>query len=811
MTFLQKRFLSGWRLLCLLAAIALLQSCHSTRYLPEGSYLLRSNTVKVKAPSDVKEKATLTDNLSALIAQKPNKRFLGIPVQLYLYNLRHNRYQEDTSNYQIRSGTVEKPVIFDSSLVRRTVQNMQAYLFNTGFFYAQVRDTVTFQKKKARVTYRVETGSVYHIDSVSYDVDDSLVRSYILHDSTGSLLQQNAVFNMALLEEERDRLTANMRNLGYYRFTNENISFEIDTFYRRAALLRDSAQLPLFQVDSLQEARDGRLAVRVVVRRGTETAPYYRYQIGRIRVFPDFRDRSDYGDSTLLEKRVGDMVVRYHDYWLKEDVIFRNVFLDSGALYSQSDYDQTITQLNELGVFQYVRIAFGEDTSIPGRHVLNCGIFMTPTLRYDFNTNFEVSSASTYTAGTAVSFGIRNRNLFRSANQLSVTATAGIELIYDERLGNDFFRKFYTQSRNLGLSTSLTVPRFLVPFRLRRVSKTTLPRTVFSLGTNVLDRANYFTLNNTSASLAYRWRQTPTQTWELTPLFVSVFRLPSISEDFQKRLDTNTFLANSYRDVTLAGENLTFTFSNSAQSTTQNKSRDYSYLRLSVEEAGGLLYGVSALSTDLRSRVLSNAASYVRLDADLRHFHPWGRKLLAMRFAVGVGLPYGNNTSLPYVKQYFAGGAYSVRGWRVRTLGPGSYYNADTGRQASYLIDRTGDIRLETSAELRFDLFRLFGGSVKFAGATFADAGNVWLARENASYPGGEFRFSKLYGDLAVSAGAGLRLNFGDFIILRVDGAVPMKKPYGPNDGWVFKDIRLTDPTWRADNLVLSFAIGYPF
>lgn len=788
----------------------LLQSCHSTRYLPEGTYLLRSNTVKLQAPSAIKEKATLSENLSALVAQKPNKRFLGIPIQLYLYNLRHDHYDSDTDNYQIQSGTVEKPVIFDSSLMHRTVQNMRAYLFNSGFFYAQVRDTVTFKARKARVTYRVETGLIHRIDSVHYDTDDSMVRRFILYDSTASLLQRGAIFNMQLLEQERDRLTANMRNLGYYRFTNENISFEVDTFYKRAALLEDSAQRPDFVTDSMAKvlAQQHTLAVRVVVRRGPEPASYNRYQIGRIRVFPDFRDRADYRDSSLIEKRVDDIVLRYHDYWLHEDVIYRNVFLDSGSLFSQERYDQTITQLNELGVFQYVRIALQEDTSLADRHVLNCGIFMNPTLRYDFNTNFEVSSASTYTAGTSVSFGIRNRNVFKSAHQLSITATAGVELIYDERLGDDFFRKFYTQSRNLGLATSLSVPRFLVPFQLRNFSKTYLPRTIFSLGTNVLDRANYFVLNNTSASLAYRWQPQPVQTWELTPLFVNVFRLPQISEDFQKRLDTNTFLANSYRDVTVVGENLTFTFSNNEL----KRGRNYTYLRLSAEEAGGLLYGVSALSSGLRARVLDYAASYVRLDADLRRFISWGRKVLALRFATGIGLPYGNNTSLPYVKQYFAGGAYSVRGWRVRTLGPGSYRSADTGQRADYLIDRTGDIRLETSAELRFDLFRLFSGGVKFAGAAFADAGNVWLARENASYPGGEFRFSRFYDEIAISTGVGLRLNFGDFIILRVDGAVPVRRPYGgPNGGWTFNDIRLSDPAWRADNLVLSFAIGYPF
>ncbi len=615
----------------------MLQSCNSTRYLPQNASLLRSNRVKLHAAPDVKEKAALSDNLAALISPKPNVRFLGIPVQLYFYNLRYRKYQQDSANYQLQSGTVQKPVVYDSALVRRSVQNMHAFLFNAGFFHAEVRDTTTIQNRRASVTYEVKTGPVQRLDSVRFDVDDSLIRRVLLSDSALTLLQRGTIFNMPLLEEERDRLTAHMRNSGYYRFSNENIAFELDTLHKEILPPVDTAvRLQRTKKDTADTAPADAaqlLSVRIMVRQGTEKESYFPYSIGRIRVHPDYISQRDLRNPKRIEKRVDDMLIRYNNYWIKEDAIARNILLDSGSLFSQQDYDKTITQLNELGVFQYVRIALNEDTTITNRHVLRCSIYMNPTPRYDFNTSFEVSSASTYTAGTAVSFGIRNRNLFKSASQLSITATAGVNLIYDDNLGATFFQKFYNQSRALGINANLNIPRFLAPVSLARFSKSALPRTIFNIGTNLLDRAGYFVLTNTSASVGYRWKPSPSRTWEVTPLFVNVFRLSNVSTDFQRRIDTNSFLRNSYRDVTIVGENVAFNYNNNEQ----RRGKNYTYLRLSAEEAGGLLSGVSLLSQDIRSRISTRAAQYLRLDADLRHFLSLRRKVLAMRFAVGGG------------------------------------------------------------------------------------------------------------------------------------------------------------------------------
>ena len=746
------------------------------------------------------------------MAQKPNSRILGMRVKLFLYNLRYNKYKTDSTNYQLQSRTVEPPVLWDSTAMRRSLQNMNSVLFNQGFFYAKVEDTAILKGKKAEVVYEVTPGKTFRIDELQTDVDDSAVSGIIRSHLDETILKGGTFFSMGLLEEERARLSALVRNAGYYRFSTDNISFQVDTLSQRAQLLTQDpfeVAAATFKQDTTgRDTASSTLDLKLIVRRGNDSSAYYRYRIGKITVYPDFEDASDYRDSTMLVRQVNDVTFRYNQYYLRESVLYRNIFFDGGQVYSQDDYDRTITRLNDLGVFQSVRIALNEDTTIKDSRVLNCTVFMYPTKKYDLTNNFEVSSANTYVLGSAFSVGLRDRNVGRSASQLAVTLSAGIELLYDENRGGSFANKFYIRSRNLGLNTSLNIPKFLVPFKLKDVSKTSLPHTVIALGSSLLDRAEYFTLVSTTASFGYNWRENISKTWDLTPAFVTLFQLPRTSPSFQSRLDTNSFLANSYREATIEGESAAFTFSNSEV----KKGSDYSYLRLGVEEAGGIVSGVAAIAGAERgARIREQFAHYLRFDVDGRHFITFPKSTFATRLAIGVGLPYSSNQSLPYIKQYFVGGAYSIRGWRVRTLGPGSYFNAEETR-GSNLIDRTGDIRIEGTAEHRFDLIKLFGGSINLAGAAFVDAGNIWLARPDSSYPGGEFRFAKLAHDIAASVGTGLRFNIGDFITFRIDVGIPIKKPYSPNPGgWVFNEIRLGDSGWRRENINFSFAVGYPF
>lgn len=784
-------------------------ACNSTKHIAEGQYLLRRNSLKIKSDVPVTRRGELTDQLNSLVIQKPNSYSLGMfPYKLWLYNARYDKYQKDTANFQIKSRTVEKPVIYDSLLERRSVQNMKNFLFNQGFFYSRVRDTVVKKNKKAYVTYKVETGTNYVINNILLDIDDSIIKKDVQDAMDETFLKKGTDFSMGLLEEEMSRVTDYLRNKGYYKFSQSNISFELDTMNKSYFKNAENPFETAINFLALQkQQKKPTLDVKFTIRADEqEPASYYKYYIGSVSVFPDFNDRSDLRDSTLKSTEWNEIKFRYHNYYIHENVIARHIYLNKGDVYSQDNYNLTISKLNELGVFQTVRLYLVEDTSVHDRHALRCIVLLNQSKKYDFTTNFEVSNGSTYAIGGALIVTFRDHNFAKGANLFSTAVSGGIESAYYGQKGDNLFEHFYLLSKNVGFNTSLDMPKFLVPFHLKKTAKTNLPRTIFSFGSSLLDRVDYFTLTNTTAGLTYNWRETQTKTWNITPAFVNIQRLPRIADSFQVRLNENDFLRNSYKENFIEGENITFTFTDP---NTRHARYGYSFINLGFEEAGLALSGVNGIGDITNLYSIRQYAQYVKFDFDFRHYFNIRKSVAAIRFYGGVGLPYDKSVTLPYIKQYFVGGAYSIRGWRVRSLGPGATMPDDSTQN---YIDRTGDIKLEANAEYRFPIVQLFSGALKLNGALFADAGNIWLAQKSTEYPQGNLDWSSFGHDIAVSTGAGARVDIGGFFVLRFDVAFPIKKPYvAENGGWVLKDIAPYDEDWRAKNIILNIAIGYPF
>jgi outer membrane protein assembly factor BamA len=793
-------------LLMLLVTTAL--SCNTTKHLKEGEHLLRSNSLKLKSDRSITRRGELNEQLQSLIIQKPNSYALGfIPFKLWLYNTRYKKYSNDTANFQIKSRTVEKPVIYDSLLRRKSAQNLRSFLFNQGYFYAKVMDTVKFRGKKAYVSYNVQTGPNYLINKTYYDIDDSTIQSFVADAASETVLKKGQEFTYSMLEEERSRITNVLRNNGYYFFSQDNISFQLDTLNKSYLKNIENPFESAINFVALQKQKKRpTLDIKVTIRADGDTNAYKRYQVGRVTVFTDFDDLRGARDSMLHSDTVGNINFRYYRHYVKEQVLLRHIYFVPGELFSQENYDLTITKLNELSIFQSIRLFPIVDTSRHDANVLRFVILLYPTKKYDFTTNFEVSNGSTYSLGGAVSVGLRNRNLGKGANQFSVTLSGGLESVYYPKVGNTFFDHFYLLSKNLGVNTTLNMPKFLAPVRRSLMDKSNLPRTIISFGYNLLDRVDYFTLTSTSANLTYNWKQNKTNTWDFSPAFINILRLPRIADSFSRRLAQNDFLRNSYKENFIEGENISFTYSDQGL----RKSRyDYTYLKLSVEEAGGVLSGInSGIKVFNPDYDLKNYAQYVKFDLDARHYFYVKKAMLAVRLYGGIGVPYDKSSTLPYVKQYFVGGAYSIRGWRVRSLGPGATPPSDS---VNY-IDRTGDLKLEANAEYRFPVVQLFSGSLKLNGAVFTDAGNIWLAESSAEYPNGTLSWSRFGHDIAVSSGAGLRIDVGGFFTIRGDVAFPIKKPYIADfGGWVLRDVNFGSRTWRQDNLVLNIAIGYPF
>jgi outer membrane protein assembly factor BamA len=781
-------------------------SCNSTKHLSENQYLLRKNSININTNNRFLKKSDLIDQLQSFIIQKPNSYFpsigLGIsfPVKLYLYNFRYKKYAKDSNSLFIKNRIVEKPVIFDSSLKNKSKNNIAKYLYNNGYFYASISDSTYFRNQKAYVHYNIETGKKYQINQFAFDIDDTSIAKIIANNVNLFPIQPNKDFSMSLLDEQRSFITNLLRNNGYFFFTNSNISFLLDTL-QIDSKTKKRENLLFKSLNITSADKNYPINISLIVRNNDDPRSYTTYSIGDIKVYMDFESNADFTDSSLFHIEYENIHFYYHNYYVNKNVIHKHLFLDKGTYFKQDNYDQTINKLNDLGVFKYIRIFIDADTS-KGNRNLNCTIVLSPTQKYDLSFNVELSNATTYSLGSALNFNIKNRNVLKGANLLSANLTGGYEYSYNNNLSPKFLEKFYLLSRNISGNINFILPKFILPFPIKGASKSNQPTTTLTIGSSLQDRINYFKLNNTVFSINYNWHETEKKQWNVVPAFMNFVSLPYTSDSFKNRLATNSFLERSYQEAFIEGERINFIYSNQIR----NKKTDLFYLKLGIEEAGGLVSGLSklgVLNKDLKF------AQYVKFDLEAIKYINYKKSMWAFRSIIGVGMPYGNSSTLPYIKQYFVGGPYSLRGWRARQLGPGAYVSFDSTN--AQFIDRTGDIKFECNAEYRYDILQLFGGTIKMNGAIFTDAGNIWMSRSSEK-PNTQFLFSQAFNNLAISSGTGIRLDFAGFVILRFDAAFPIKQA-SPNtlNTWQIKNIDIFNPTWRANNLIFNFAIGYPF
>jgi outer membrane protein insertion porin family len=792
-------------LLCAVSmAVLFCFGCHSTRHVAEGQYLLRKNKVTLHSAGSVPNKGEVKDILSRSVAQKPNTYTFGIfPFKISFYNRRYDRLHNKPDTSLPKS--VERPVLLDTAQIARTELSMRTYMFNQGYFYAKVKDTVIMRHKKARVSYRVDAGINYVIKNINYDIDDSTISRIVRANSNLSQLKKDRPFSYSLLEDERSRITSLVRDKGYYKFTQENVSFSIDTFDK--SMFKD-LESPFEAATNYISASHKKkekptLDIDVVIRLIEDTNAYKQFSIGKVNVFADYAGATDAFDTTLITKEIDKVEFKYHDYYVHSRVLNDHIFITPQHFFSQTDIDQTNAKLNELGIFQYLRIEYRQPDK--NKNILDCYIYLNKTKKHDLSVNFETSSGSTYSLGHSIGVNYRDKNFAKGANLLTIGVNGGVELAYNA--GSSFIKNFSLLTEYYGVNASIDFPKFLSPIGSSLFEDNNIPHTIISAGENVMDRVNYFTLINTSINFTYTWHHSQTITWSLSPVFVNIIRLPVETDSFKNVLANNAYLRNSYKENFIEGENLTFIYDDISKKHGMN----YSYLKLGVEEAGALLSGVNDLGVALNDLYQIQFAQYVKFDFDARHYFTLPHSVFAFRFYGGVGEPYGQSDALPYIKQYFVGGPYSLRGWRIRTLGPGSYYDINNIDNINQL-DRTGDIKLELNGEYRFPITPLFAGSVKMNGVLFADGGNIWLAKKDASYPDGNFDLKYLAQEIAADIGTGLRFDIASFLTLRVEAAIPVKKPYVSGSyGWVFNQIDLSDPTWRSNNVIVFASIGYPF
>ncbi|WP_029273405.1 BamA/TamA family outer membrane protein [Flavobacterium sp. KJJ] len=746
--------------------------CSNTKYLPEGDLLYTGGSVEVKdSIIKKKDRKALEKELEDLLRPKPNKQIFGLRPKLWIYNIAGQPKKEKGIRNWLRTKVGEEPVLFSKVDLDYNASVLRNFTENRGYFKTRVSADSTVRNKRVTAEYIVVPKKQYIIKSVTFP-DDSLAMSRIIgRSSRRSLLKVGKPYDLDIIKAERERIDARLKEKGYFYFNPDYI---------------------LAQVDSSKG--DHEVKVRLVIKPDTPPKALTAYKINKIVVYPNFTVSKD----TVKYKK--EDIVQYKDFTIidtantfKPRVFDRAIYFKKGDLYNRKDHNLTLNRFVNLGTFGFVKNEFKLSDSIP--NALDSYYYLTllPKKFIRFEVLGKTNSAS-YT-GTEVNVNWNNRNLFRGAELLTVSVFGGADF---QLSGTNNGKNIY----KLGTETSLTWPRFIVPFFHVEGASEYVPRTKASLRYEYQNRTQLYALNSFKTSFGYLWKENIRKEHQLNILDVTYVSPNNVTDEYLADIKDDPALGKVIEKQLIFGPTYSYTYTN----TMQKRKKNTFYFNGELDLAGnitGLVTGANVKKNDTIKIFDVPFSQFVKIKADFRHYLKLGKESeLASRVIVGAGIPYGNSGALPTAKQFVVGGTNSIRAFRARSIGPGSYLNTETAN--NYLPDQSGDLKLEFNTEYRAKLFSIVRG------ALFVDGGNVWLMNADPNKPGGEITkdFMK---DIAVGAGAGLRFDLS-FLILRTDLAFPLRKPYLPQgERWVIDDINFGSGPWRKDNLILNIAIGYPF
>lgn len=756
------------RLVIATFVVCLLVSCSAIRYVPDGEMLLN----RVAIEGDLGHCSN--DELMDYVRQQPNVRVLGFwRINLNLYNLAHPNKDNWWSNWLRRIGS--PPVIYDSVLMHRSRENLRLYLESCGYFDSEVVDTMYVTgEKKCKVVYNVDVGKRYRISSLGYNIEDDSLREVVLSDTINSLLRPGDPFDANTHDQERDRISRRLNDMGYYHFDKEYVYYLADSSYRRY-WVSDSLILLRNQVDEKHDIRESHR--KSVVDEVT-------FMVNRVGESPLSLDSLDV-DSLIS----GGFKIYYRaPLVFKPELLYNSSFIRPGGYYSVTEMEQTQMRFNSLKLFNSVSIRYVDLPGLDslGNRRLSCLINLNVGHLQSYSVDVEGTNSSGNLGGAA-NVRYSHSNLFKGAEVFGVKYRIASQAQF-AREGKERFYTFET-----GAEVSLKLPKFIAPYGERFFPRRNAPVTQLSISYDYQRRPD-FTKSVVATKYSYTWRESNIATHTLTPLELNIVNIPHISPEFQSYID-GTYLQYSYINHFIMSFGYTYLFNQRLQNSNDNAW----YLRFDVETAGNLLSLVAdgAKRGEEPSKIWGiGYAQYFKTNVELRYqLSDFWQNKFVYRLYAGVGIPYGNSQALPFEKSYFVGGANSIRAWPVRGLGPGSSVVEHNLRYHN----QTSDIRLELNAEYRFKVVD------PLEGAIFADAGNIWALPRSTDDVNARFG-SEFYKQIALGAGLGVRLNFNYFVI-RFDAAVKLHDPSQlSGERWVIA----TKP-FKADDVNYNFAIGYPF
>lgn len=758
-----------------LLCVILMLSCSVKKFIPEGEYLLDDVEIISTTHPEHEGKA------KNYVRQRPNSKWFSLcKVPMYTYSLSGLDSTKWVNKALRRLG--EAPVIYDTLLAERTRANIEKMLRNDGYLHATVdKETVRNENRRRLVAeYYLHERERYYVSSIELNSEDTVVKSIIEADSTSSLLYTGMPFSVDELEMERRRIAEKLNNMGYYHFQKEHVTFTADTVHH-SNKVGVTMNIELFMPSA-----------------NAEPVPHKVYHIDNIYFVADNGlrlDNESLAECSLMECD-GFKVYYKDDPVVLPKVLAGNLYMKSGDKYSRNNVDKTHNSFVQLQAFKYTAVRMVEN---PDTALLDCYIMYERSKRR--SAGFQIDGTNTAgDLGAAVSLTLSDRNLFKCGEVLSLRLFGAFEKTnYLKGYDKKYFLEYGAEA-SLRFQGGI-VSRFVPVERRKLVSQT-----LFALKYNIQKRPE-FNRRILSGSWSYLWSKSAGANHKLDVLDLNYLYVPSISEKFKSEYldsisDRNSIIKYNYENLLITKFGYTYSYNSLQDASKRQGRRAYSY-KLGLECSGNLLslanVSFGGRKNDAGQYTVAKIAyaQYVKGDIDYTTRIKFDDKnSFVFHAAFGIAYPYGNSTILPFDKRYFAGGANGLRGWTVRTLGPGSYKGA--GSKVDF-ISQTGDMKLDLSVEYRTHLF----GSVH--SAVFVDAGNIWTLRAYDEQPGGLFKFNTFYKELAFSYGLGLRLEL-DMFVFRLDGAMKAFNPALSGK----ERYSIIRPDFGRD-FAIHFAIGYPF
>ncbi len=656
---------------------------------------------------------------------------------------------------------MRNPPLYDSSNADKSVTFMRTLLNKIGYF----KDTITYttsvkivdkEQYRTTINFEVNPGKLVRLDSISYGIEQPELQTLTLANLKESYLKKGDAFDQSAISLELDRLVELYRNNGYLRFSREELVGVWDT-------LDVSFLLPTFdlfeQLEALRKLKDRKenpkANLEIRLKPGLDTSKLTKYFVGDISIYPDF-SRDTLG-RPRKEVMVNGVNVIYYRNLFKPKILPENIYFRRGEVYNEKKYYKTINRFNSLGSWRLININRLQRKDLD---TVDFEVQLTPATKYFFTTTLEgsrnQSSISGNLFGLAINVGLQNRNFAKAANQTNTNVRYGIEL--GGRNGEKF-----VQTQQTVFSHNIYFPRPIPNVKWMPKNLRENFRTVFSFNAALTDRRDLYNLTTVNGSWGYEFQ------WKKS--FFSV-RLPNVEYSYlHPREGLNALFTNnpSLRNVFTDG----FISSGLAGFTTSGgKNKNVNVFRANMEESG-LLTGL------IHNKFLdTNLYRYIKVDAEFDRKIQYAKTAIALRIFAGVGFELGSTVNpqkrnnLPFFKQYFSGGPNSMRAWGLRQLGPGSTIKDFAG--STGIPERYGDVQFEANIEYRFPIRKI--GGVKLNGAVFTDIGNIWLLKEKAGTPEQVFDIEHFASDLAIGAGAGLRVDFS-FFVIRLDYSYKVKDP----------------------------------